>query len=127
MLYKPPKTKRYIAIGAAALVILALVFWGVQKMKPKPMETSPALQGSAQNPLSPEAQAQKQKDMQDAINKANEPSAQNPLPPEAQAQKQQDMTDTINKANTEAPKIDENEAAKRQQDMKNAINAANKK
>ena len=99
MLYKPPKTKRYIAIGAAALVILALVFWGVQKMKPKPMETSPALQGSAQNPLSPEAQAQKQ----------------------------QDMTDTINKANTEAPKIDENEAAKRQQDMLNAINAANKK
>ena len=99
MLYEPTQTKKYIAIGAAALAILALVFWGVQKMKPKPMETPPALQGSAQTPLSPEVQAQKQQDMQDAINKAN----------------------------TEAPQIDENEAAKRQQDMLNALNAANKK
>lgn len=41
MLYEPSQTKKYILIGAAALVVLALVFWGAQKMKPKPADAPP--------------------------------------------------------------------------------------
>jgi len=46
MLYEPSKTKKYILIGAAAiaLIVLALVFWGAWKMKPKPVAVPTNLQ-----------------------------------------------------------------------------------
>jgi hypothetical protein len=71
--------------------------------------------------------AEKQKEMIDAINKANETAEQEPLPSDEQVKRQQEMTSVVNEANKNAPQISDEEKSKRQQDMLDAINAANKR
>jgi hypothetical protein len=119
MLYEPPKTKKYILIGAAAIVLVVLAVFIFQKTRQKIAKPLPVdIQ---------KANEEKQKEIMGAINKANESVGQNQLPQEEENKKKQEMTDVINKANTEAPNKSEEEARKRQQDMLNAINEVNKK
>src|SRR4030042_3342746 len=120
MLYEPKKfgEKKIIFAGIAVLVVLLLIFVAVSVWQSRKQASLPKIPGG-QEAKSPE---EKQKEMLDAINKAN--AGQVPLSPEEQAKKQQEMLDAINKANEGVPPVSEEEAAKRQQEMLNAINEA---
>ena len=115
------KAAKFAGIFAGIALVLGLAFWGFQKMKPKPAETLSAPAGEQKS------NAEKQKEMIDAINKANETAEQEPLPSDEQVKRQQEMTSVVNEANKNAQQISDEEKSKRQQDMLDAINAANKR
>jgi hypothetical protein len=117
MLYEPPKTKRYIAIGAAALVVLALVFWGAQKMKLKPVETTPA---SVQK-----ADAEKQQDIIKALNEANPPTQNDSNAQQEKIQIKEEILNAVEKSNPSAESIPQEVRDQKSQEIMNAMGAAN--
>src|SRR4030042_2392955 len=123
MLYELNKFggKKIIYAGLAVLVVLLLIFVAVFVWQGRKRALLPKIPGG-QEVKSPE---EKQKEMLDAISKAN--AGQIPLSPEEQTKKQQEMLDAINKANEGVQPVSPEEAAKKQQEMLDAINEANRK
>jgi len=125
MFYEPWQSRRKkILIAGLAVVAVGLVaaaVFGIWQKRQK-AQLKKINEQEAVTVKSPE---EKQKEMLDAIRKANE--GMQPVSEEEQAKRQQEMLDAINKANEGTKPISQEEAAKKTQDMLKTINEANRK
>src|SRR4030042_2301612 len=123
MLYEPKKfgEKKIIYAGIAGLVVLLLIFVAVSVWQSRKQAALPKIPGGQEA----ENLEEKQKEMLDAISKANE--GMQPVSPEEQTKRKQEMLDAINKDNEGVQPVSPEEAAKKQQEMLDAINEANRK
>jgi hypothetical protein len=120
MLYEPPKTKKYIAIGAAALFALALVFLGVQKMNPKQTgETSPTANEQ-------KTSEQQKEEIIKSLNGKNVPTQNNSAAQQEIIQKNNEETlNAVEKSNPITDSIPKEVLDQKSQEILNAMGAAN--
>jgi hypothetical protein len=121
------KAAKFIGIFVAIALVLALAFWGFQKMKPveKPL---PAAKEQ-------KTQEEKKQDIKRAVEEArgeNQPasvgaSSQSPVAAE-QEKKQQDIQSAVDKTiPTQTPIVSPEKQSQKAQDIQRAINLANPK
>jgi hypothetical protein len=115
------KQEKIVAAAVVALIFVAAVFlvYAFQKMRQTGVEDV-----KVEQPL-PQTTEEKQKNMLNAVEKANEDGQA--VSPAEQSKEQQDMLNAVEKANEKSVPVSNDEQSKMNQDMLNALNALNDK